>query len=752
MKEIEQVDSQLAPFLAGLDSALQQQRAVVSLQLWKRLPSLSLLPFHLHLRWVNGLPALPLTIHVGLVPFRTFDNALVNRPLYVVNDVLSARETARRNRASLQTNLPNDFLIPDWEQGCREHQEELGESVLPGASFLRVDVVRPDGSIQKGHRSVLGQLAKRQHQLPYVLVPSQSGISPEAARAFTSLDLLIVNIQGMRGRRDIQSVKNVLRARGTNRATIIVASSPSDLLAVELDKMGTAMTLTAMGNTPNIRRVSFSSVGQERIQAERKFHFAVEELRGRSETTDYLIDLAKSAWWSIQQSLDDETLAEPEMKRFANTLERLAADAPEETDLLRSGQAVIAEAAQDENRKLERREAIAKVALYGSGNITIIGRGGGVKRLRKEIAQLVALPEESLSELGLRFQFGPSWVSDNSADTVIVAGYFGLATIDKILASRATHVHLVFDPIEARAAWFGTQKLMRCLRQFGVTEPIAALEKLANGIEECIPSHLRATTTDIAFSIPSFDFGGNISTNGHQRLDGREGSLEEVSIYFTDGTQIEAAPHTRFDFLAAMGGQLKSKTAESLQPGDEVVILQEDTQALFSEQLIQTLDRGRLKDAAEQREGWLLAVKSLAKNRNLKSLTRQMEEMGQGVNYATIRLWLNFGSDVDANIPNTQARFLAFAKAAEIELPVEVLKLMFQGIKRLRVGHRLAGRQLARAIRAAYLDRLDAGSQERLKREWGMDAFQLMQSARVAVVDDVFLPRGYSNAIDGYGL
>jgi hypothetical protein len=155
-----------------------------------------------------------------------------------------------------------------------------------------------------------------------------------------------------------------------------------------------------------------------------------------------------------------------------------------------------------------------------------------------------------------------------------------------------------------------------------------------------------------------------------------------------------------------------------------------------------------LKDAAEQREGWLLAVKSLVKNRNPKSLTRQMEEMGQGVTSATIRSWLNFGSDADANIPNTQARFLAFAKAAGIELPVEILRLMFQGIKRWRVGHRLAGRQLARAIRAAYLDRLDAGSQERLKREWGMDAFQLMQSARVAVVDDVFLPRGDSNAID----
>jgi hypothetical protein len=91
---------------------------------------------------------------------------------------------------------------------------------------------------------------------------------------------------------------------------------------------------------------------------------------------------------------------------------------------------------------------------------------------------------------------------------------------------------------------------------------------------------------------------------------------------------------------------------------------------------------------------------------------------------------------------------LAYAEAFGISMTELALVKKYQAIKRWRIGHRAAGRHLVRAIRAAYLNRLDAVSQERLRREWGVDAFELVQSARVAVVDEVVLPGGTEDAVD----
>jgi hypothetical protein len=39
---------------------------------------------------------------------------------------------------------------------------------------------------------------------------------------------------------------------------------------------------------------------------------------------------------------------------------------------------------------------------------------------------------------------------------------------------------------------------------------------------------------------------------------------------------------------------------------------------------------------------------------------------------------------------------------------------------------------------------LDAGALSRIQRDWGLDALELIESARVAVVDEVILPTGPS--------
>ncbi len=71
---------------------------------------------------------------------------------------------------------------------------------------------------------------------------------------------------------------------------------------------------------------------------------------------------------------------------------------------------------------------------------------------------------------------------------------------------------------------------------------------------------------------------------------------------------------------------------------------------------------------------------------------------------------------------------------------------LFSGIHSWRVNHRKFGRELARAVRAACLGRLDAISLRRIERDWGMNARNLVEGARVATVDEVILPEAPENA------
>lgn len=68
-----EIDEELRPFLAPLRSTVRHPHLVVALQLWRRASNLSLLPFHLHLRWPDEIAYLPLFTSVYLAPFFSAD-------------------------------------------------------------------------------------------------------------------------------------------------------------------------------------------------------------------------------------------------------------------------------------------------------------------------------------------------------------------------------------------------------------------------------------------------------------------------------------------------------------------------------------------------------------------------------------------------------------------------------------------------------------------------------------------------------
>jgi hypothetical protein len=581
-------------------------------------------------------------------------------------------------------------------------------------------------------------------------VPAKGGVSEISGRAFADVELLVINIQGLRGRRTIESIQQAIRGRGLDRPTLIIASSPSDLIALGLSDLLDRACVRVLGTPAQIDEVSVAGVGQDRDLAERSFNFAVEELRG-SLKGDYLLDLAKSAWWATRQSVDGER-PEPEMQRFMTALERLSQEDPDTARLLSYGKDVLCDAAGDLELARNRRQAVTEVALHANGRAgtLIIARGCGIVRLRGELAGLIGESAEALHELGVQIQSHFSPPPSGETDVAIVAGYYGLTTIDAILMSRATKVHLILDPVEARAAWYGVQKIISCLKQVGVSDPLTTLEALAEGIAEGIPAHLRSRVTDVSLPQTKFDLFAESDGSGDGARKLLEPNDDEVTIYLTEGTRLDVRLNARFDVLAPVGGRLRTVSAQALRSGDEIVLLQEDARALFSEQLMRTLDNGVLKNAAAERAMWLLIVKAVyeAQRPNLRAVTRRMAELGHHVNYATVRSWVTFSDGSLPATPHQRARFLAFAEAFGISMPEIELVKKFQSIKRWRIGHRAAGRHLVRAIRAAYLNRLDAVSQERLKREWGVSAFELVRSARVAVVDEVVLPRGIEDAAD----
>ena len=693
-----------------------------------------------------------MTVRIGLAPFLKADEALVNSRLYRVGDAILAREKARRTRGEKQSYLPGDFIYTDWERACTNRSEELKDRVLPGASFLRVDESLPNGSTVKGNRHLLGKFAPRDLPCPSLLVPAKSGISKFSARTFADLDLLIINLQGLRGRHTVESVRNVLRVRGFDRASMIVASTPSDLIAIGLDVFPQGLPVSVIGTPPKMDNTVVLQVGQDRPIAQRGFEFAIEELRGKSILPEYVLEFAKSAWWAARQSVNDEGDFEPEVKRFVNVLENISSDIADDVGLLNSGKEMILQAATDAEIAKARLQTVTNTTLYAkeSQSVLIIARGKGVSRVRREIASLLDLPEEALADLGIKVESQVSRFSGEPPDLVIATGYFGIVTLDKLFATRARRVRLVFDPIEARAAWYGAQKLIECLDYFDVKEGIKLLQRVAEQIAEGIPPQLRAAATDITHSNLWFDFSSGLSVLG--KADRKDQlTANEVSIYFTDGTSIYMGENARFDVLGGIGGHIKTVTAAELRPGDEVVLLHEDSRALFSEQLIKMLDKGILKDAVEQRALWLMLVRveRFQREVNVQTVVRKMEELSQPVTPVTVRSWMKSEDDSKATTPNNRKRFLAFAEALGITVPENTLLKMFDGIRHWRIGHRIAGRHLAHAIRAAYLNRLDATTFSRIQRDWGMDVLHLMQSARVAEVDEIIRPGGFANhAVD----
>jgi hypothetical protein len=75
----------------------------------------------------------------------------------------------------------------------------------------------------------------------------------------------------------------------------------------------------------------------------------------------------------------------------------------------------------------------------------------------------------------------------NPPSAVVLSSYSGRASLDAVLASGASSVRLVMDPIETRVAWFGLRESASYLKAVGASDAACALEPLLEEVGKQVP-------------------------------------------------------------------------------------------------------------------------------------------------------------------------------------------------------------------------------------------------------------------------
>jgi hypothetical protein len=312
----------------------------------------------------------------------------------------------------------------------------------------------------------------------------------------------------------------------------------------------------------------------------------------------------------------------------------------------------------------------------------------------------------------------------------VTTGFFGPATLDNALGTRARNLCFIVDPLEARAIWFGLRRLISILDRIGASDSQPVLRTVQEAIERYVPAFATDVTIDWRF-----ESAAAASGFVNHLTDAVESGF--VAILLSDGTRLDVHENARFEVLNASARRLKTVSARELNRGDEIIILA-DSHALFSDRLLNVLDTGQLAAAAEARRTWLEVVRAVfdARRRRVADIARTMQEDGFEVKAFNVRSWLRRDPQ-NTLVPDRLDKFLSFARALGVSLPEEVLPQLYAEILRLRHAHRRCGRYLARAIRGAYSGRLDAPTLARIERDWGMSCRQLMEAAEQVTVEDV---------------
>lgn len=720
------LDEDLRPLFGAAFRALGEHRRVIALGLWQPARVVALLPFHAYLGHAPFQELLPVHPRFGVLSFRADAERLIDAPLYDITAALEFRRQDRVRRAALKAG--HSLTPADWEQGVNRRRARLKNLSLPGCSY--VTVVSPE-TCRSRRRPVLGRLARSGPE-SVCLLHSRGDLTSTAATELANVDFLIIDIQGLRGASRVASVSRLLTYRGSDRATLVVAAGPSDLVPLWDGNVFEEREFEVIGGPAGSPQTHVQIVGRDRLQSEREFEFAFGGLSTDDVVDRKIFSLAKSAWWAARQQLSADG-ATDELGRFEQEVDRLATLDPTKADSLAFGKRLLQREANNPTTRSERRQAIIDVSLSargGSGLLVLTRNWQAADALAADLA-LEGWSHADLQALGVVIR-PPSWNFQGPVDSSVAAGFFGPHTTDCALSSRAQQLYFVLDPVELRALWFSLGTILVILDRARAAEARGVVHSIRAAVEPHVP----AFTSDINVGF-SYHDGAGAPQLVNTTLDPVEVGF--VAILLADGTRLDVPETARFEVANAAVLKLRTVRAKELRSGDEILLLNDQSRAQFSDRLLTVVDEGPLASVAAARQTWFAILKA-ARSANPIRVTKIVEAMtsqGQHVGGYSVRSWLPTADTPSPGTPDSFEKFLAFASALKIVLPRDALGALYSDIRRWRDGHRKCGRYLVRAIRGAYSARLDAPTLSRIERDWGMNARQLMQAVELATVDSV---------------
>lgn len=729
--------AELEPLLEPLRQAARSQRLTLALGLWRRTDPLALLPFQLHGPWCDRISELPLNIDFALLPFGSADLAAARKPWMPPGVVKRARTAARRVRESAGRALPHDIKPPDWEIGYDRHRSELGDEPLGGASFVEVNRVQPDGRFRALSRELLGRFAPREGVRPSLLTPGKGvdAASGEAGAAFASVDVLFVNLQDLRGERTGQLIKSVLSRRGAAKTTLVVTSSPSDLLFFNpTDEFRDALVLP-LGEAPEIFECEVEVVDEERLQNERMAAATLHSLDDRLPQMAHLIRLGTRAWWAANQFLLADPQADPAVRRYLSAVDDQKARGLTEAQDLAAFTRLLVSTVQDEDRIRDRTSAVVRRVLRhlnsDAGGVTVLVRDPlSAQVIRDAAAAELQCASSELVEWGVEARTARAQPSALRPALLLGCGFSGYVALDAFVAARAPKVHLILDPLEAAFLHMTVQRMAQWLRRANV--PTGFLDALAAPVARYSHLHSEQALLDVRFDVTQSVQPPLTMTT----IAGSSPSGRHLVICFVDGTEQVTEERRKFDRLDPDVGVIETVAAADLQPGDDVVLT--DGSASFSQLLIDSLDRELLAEPASRREAWVRTVEALgdAAGLTIAELHRRLVTRGVDVDYQSVRAWTKPTENSD-RVPARWEHFVALAGVLGLDLPEKELHAYFAAIKLLRTKHRKAGRDLVRMLRAARAGRLSPVALHSVEAQFGITVRQLVAATRLSTIDDI---------------
>jgi hypothetical protein len=715
----------------AISQALQRRKLVVFVAEWRANEEIILELGSFCLDRAGAVSELPLNPRFSFLPFTTTEKwwSCVSR--FSPVELREKRRMARIKRLTTGTNNKKDLNIPDWEVAVGKREVRFRKMILPLNSFIGLDSVDLGGVIRKGHRPIFGH-SSRKFPRPSMLIVSDESFSDRQLSVVQDCDLLLINGQRVR-LGSARQLAHLIMKLPTGFPAVLVVASPSDLVNLNWREFAHKSEVHIPHLAHTIKDVGVSVVNRDRLTREQEFVYAFKDIELLDPAVQKLGRIASKAWWALTQSVSPTPASEPEFRRFVGLFERLKTNPPRDLQQIDYGIGLLHDAAKELGERNERGALVTKfIDQYATKRkVLVVARNfSSARNLEDLLGIAFGLPADDLARVGVQV----CHIFDlpkESCDVVVSAGYFGLPSFETFFIRGGSKLEIVLDPIEARAACFQSKSLLSCSDEFLDKAYSTSLKHLHDLFE----SYAAPEPSPLTIDVSGADSGGPSPASSN--LDKPDPG--NTILCFTNGVLLEVSSNIRYSVFASARDRVRTCRARELKTGDQIVTLKRDLHASFSDQLLQVLDAGPYKHLSEARRTWFSLIHSFdsVRPKSHSNIVTFMREHSEEVDVATVRAWLRNNDNSDASAPGALSKFLLFAKALGIALPDEYLEDLYNKIQGLRSKHRVMGRQLVRAIRAAYTTGLHATTAAKIEKSWGLNARRLIESVEVMEVESV---------------